>query len=247
MRSLGTRRAALATGVATLAAIALAGCSAGQVAETALKNPSVYGVNAESSDSSVFIRNLAVGYNSSAGYAAGADAPLQVGLYNQTRQPITVLVSSQPATAASEQKTVLAARAVALVGGAATASAAPTAVPEPSGSRPSGGQDDQNTDQIPDPSAGPSTSASASASAPATAGRPARIELGPLGAATFLPADAEKLVATGLSGKLAPGASLNLVFEFSNGAQPLVLQAPVAVPLSPASRAPGSESEHEEE
>jgi hypothetical protein len=239
MRSLGTRRAALATGVATLAAIALAGCSAGQVAETALKNPSVYGVNADSSDSSVYVRNLAVAYKGTSGYASGDDAPLQVGLYNQTKQPITVLVSSRPATAASEQKVVLAARSVTLTGGTAPASAAPTAVPEPSGSRPSGGQDDQNTDQIPDPSAGPSTSASASASAPAAAARPARIELGPLGSATFLPEDTEKLVAAGLTGKLVPGASLNLVFEFSNGAQPLVLQAPMAVPLSPASRAPG--------
>jgi hypothetical protein len=37
------------------------------------------------------------------------------------------------------------------------------------------------------------------------------------------------------------------VFEFTNGADPLVLRAPMAVPLSPASRAPGLEVEHEEE
>ena len=33
-------RSALVAGVATVAAVALAGCSAGQVAETALKEPS---------------------------------------------------------------------------------------------------------------------------------------------------------------------------------------------------------------
>ncbi|MFI7542965.1 hypothetical protein [Actinoplanes sp. NPDC049599] len=221
MRSLGTRRAALGLGAAALATVALAGCSAGQVAETALKNPSVYGVNSDSSDSSVFIRNLAVAYPGTAGYPAGADAPLQVGLYNQTRQAITVLVSSRPAT---DVAGVVSAQAVGLSGGAA-ASSAPSATPEPSGS----------------------STPSAEPSAPGAATRPARIEIAPLGSVTFLPEDAEKLVATGLSGKLVPGQSLNLVFEFSNGAEPLVLRAPMAVPLSPASRAPGIEPEGEEE
>jgi hypothetical protein len=244
MRSPGTRRAAVATGVATLAAIALAGCSAGQVAETALKNPSVYGVNAQNSDASVYIRNLAVAYGGTTGYPAGAAAPLQLGLYNQTRQAITVLVSSQPAAATTEKDSVVSARSVGLVGGASTTPSAPsTAIPEPSGSRPSDNEDDQNDNQIPspDPSTNPSPG-EAPSTAPTPAGaaaRPARIEIGPLGAATFLPEDAEKLQAIGLSGKLVPGQSINLVFEFSNGAQPLVLQAPMAIPLSPASRAPG--------
>ena len=243
MRSLGTRRAALATGVATLAAIALAGCSAGQVAETALKNPSVYGVNSASSDRSVFIRNLAVAYPGTAGYPAGADAPLNVVLSNQTKQAITVLVSSRPAADA------VSAKSVGLTGRSAASSAPSTAIPEPSGSRPSDTQDDQNTDQIPDPSGNPShgQTPSAQPSATGAATRPARIEIGPLGFVAFLPRDAVKLVAVGLSGKLLPGQTLNLVFEFSNGADPLVLQAPMAVPLSPASRAPGNEAELEEE
>jgi hypothetical protein len=252
MRSLGTRRAALATGVATLAAIALAGCSAGQVAETSLKNSSVYGVNATSSDQAVFVRNLAVAYNGTTGYAAGADAALQVGIFNQTKEPITVLVSSRPVTTSAEQNRVVSARSVALVGGSATTPSAPsTAIPEPSGSRPSDTEDDQNSDQIPtpDPSANPSPGETPSAqpSNPGGASRPARIELGPLGAVIFLPQDAEKLMAVGLSDKLIPGQSINLVFEFSNGAAPLVLQAPMAVPLSPASRAPGVEAGIEEE
>ncbi len=240
MRSLGTRRAALATGVATLAAIALAGCSAGQVAETALKNPSVYGVNADATDGSVFIRNLAVAYPGTAGYPAGADAPLQVGLYNQTRQPVTVLISSRPAAETTGKDSVVSARSVALIGGA-TPSAATTAIPEPSGSRPSDTEDDQNTEQIPspDPSISPGATPSTAPTSAGAAARPARIEIGPLGAVTFLPEDAEKLQASGLSGKLAPGQSINLVFEFSNGAEQLVLRAPVAIPLSPASRAPG--------
>ena len=248
MRSLGTRRAALATGVATLAAVALAGCSAGQVAETALKNPSIYGVNAESSNGSVYIRNLAVAYDGTAGYAAGDDAALQLGLYNQTKQAVTVLISSQPSTATAEKDGVVSAQSVGLVGGPATPSAPSSAIPEPSGSRPSDNEDDQNSNQIPtpDPSANPSPGETPS-TAPTAAGapaRPARIEIGPLGAATFLPQDTEKLLVQGLTGKLTPGQSVNLVFEFSSGADPLVLQAPMAIPLSPASRAPGVEPEN---
>jgi hypothetical protein len=244
MRSLGTRRAALATGVATLAAVALAGCSAGQVAETSVKNPSVYGVNTENSDRSIFIRDLAVAYKGTTGYAAGADAPLQVGLFNQTRRTITVLVSSQPATGSTGSQGLVSARSVALVGGTATTPSAPsTAIPEPSGSRPSDNEDDQNSSQIPtpDPSTNPSPGEqpSTAPTSPGAASRPARIEVGPLGSVTFLPEDAEKLLAVGLTSKLVPGQSVNLVFEFDNGAKPLVVQAPMAIPLSPASRAPG--------
>jgi hypothetical protein len=244
MRSLGTRRAALATGVAAVAAVALAGCSAGQVAETSLKNPSVYGVNAESSDGSVYIRNLAVAYAGTTGYPAGADAPLQVGLYNQTKQAITVLVSSQPLTSAPEKAGIVSANSVGLTGGTATPSTPTTAIPEPSGSRRSDSGSGESSKQVPTPDASnpsPGETPSTQPSQPAAATRPARIEIGPMGAATFVPDEAEQLLAVGLTGKLAPGGSVNLVFEFSNGADPLVLQAPMAIPLSPASRAPGTE------
>jgi hypothetical protein len=232
MRSLGIRRAALATGVAAVAAVALVGCSAGQVAETALKKPSVMGANAENSDRSVFIRNLAVQYDGPTGYAAGDNAPLQVSLFNKTKQAITVLVSSQPVTGAPEKAGIVSARSVGLTGGSSVApSASATATPEPS---PSAGES-------------PSTEPSAQPSASSAAVRPARIEIGPMGTVTFLPEDAERLQAVGLTGKLLPGQSVNLVFEFSNGADPLVVQAPVAIPVSPASRAPGIPHEATEE
>ena len=50
----------------------------------------------------------------------------------------------------------------------------------------------------------------------------------------YLVGDKEQLVVAGLSARLLPAQSVNLVFEFSNGAAPLELQAPVTVPLSPA-------------
>ncbi|WP_305787498.1 hypothetical protein [Symbioplanes lichenis] len=257
MRSLGTRRVVLTTGVAAATAFALAACGAGQVAETAIKKPSNPGVNADNSNRSVFIRNLSVQYPGSEGYEAGADAPLEFGIYNQTRSTITVLVSSQPAEGSSEQDGVVSARQIGIVGGTPASGGAEATVspaPEPSGSRNSGGQDDQDdNDELPTPdasvqSAQPSGSASARPSS-SSSGReravsPARIELAPLGAATFLPGDATELTALDLTGELVPGSSLNLVFEFSNGAEPLVVKAPVSTPLAPASRVPGESDEH---
>ena len=244
MRTLGTRRAVLIAGVATVTAAALAACSAGQVAETALKNSSVYGVNTQSADGAVLIRGLAVLYKDTAGYPAGSSAPIEVNFYNQTTQPITVLVSSQPLEGAVEGQGVVSARSVSLIGGEPTTPA--SEIPNASGSRPVATPDTETPDNI--PSAGP-TEAPPSVSpsdAAAGEGRPARIEIGPLGSAIFQPGDATKLQATGLTDALVPGTSLNLVFEFSNGAAPLVVQAPTAVPLSPASRAPGSGAENHE-
>jgi hypothetical protein len=247
MRTSGTRRAALVAGVATVAAVALAACGAGQVAETALKNPSVYGVNTQNSDASVLIRSLAVAYPGPSGYESGANAPLEVNLYNQTSSEITVLVSSQPFEGQGEG--VVSARSVGLVGGDA-ATTPGTAVPEPSGSRPAATPDTDSspTGSVEQPSATgePSVDPSETAEpAPATtpagvAARPARIAIGPLSYVSFRPGDTETLQAIGLSDRLVPGQAVNLVFEFSNGAQPLVVQAGVAVPTSPASRAPGA-------
>ncbi|HEU4346240.1 MAG TPA: hypothetical protein VFR35_00500, partial [Actinoplanes sp.] len=122
MRLLGTRRAALVAGVATVATVALAGCSAGQVAETALKKPSNMGVNADTADGTVAIRNLLVAYPGPAGYPAGANAPLEVSLANQTATGIVVDVSSRPAEDATPEEGVVAGAMVALVssGSAAT-------------------------------------------------------------------------------------------------------------------------------
>jgi hypothetical protein len=249
MRTLGTRRAVLVAGVAGVAAAALVGCGAGQVAETALKNPSVYGVNAQNATGSVLVRGLAVAYKDPAGYPAGSNAPLELTLVNETRQPVTVLVSSQPPADAAENSGIVSARSVNLFGG--SPSAPSTAIPEPSGSRPAATPDTETSDNVVQPSgeasAGPSgtsPSAQPSPTPAASGGRPARIEIGPLSTASFLPGDAETLQVVGLTDRLFPGGSVNLVFEFGDGSAPLVVQAPMAIPLSPASRAPGNPEEH---
>ena len=222
MRSLVTRRSVLVSGVAAVTAAALAGCSAGQVAETSLKKPSNQGVNAQSSNNTVFIRNLLVTYNGTEGYPAGANAPLQVALSNETTQAVTVLVSSQQPDPSVADQQVVWASSVAIVGGS-------------------------NASANPAESASPSAQPSPAESSPAQpATRPARIELAPQGWASFMPGDPESLQPMGLAEALRPGMSLNLVFEFSNGAAPLVLQAPVAVPLSPVPRESGIPNENVE-
>jgi hypothetical protein len=236
MRSVGFRRAALATGVAAVAAVALAGCSAGQVAETALKRPSNMGVNVENSDGSIFIRNLAVQYPGTTGYKAGENAPLQLGLFNQTRQEITVVVSSQPGGG------VVSASSVGLTGGAANSS---PAAAEPSAAAPSATPSAEGSQE---PGAEPSASAVPPPAGPVF--RPARITVPAMGTVAFLPGDVVQLQAVDLSGPLAPGQALNLVFGFSNLPEKdnLVVQAPVGIPLTPASRAPvGVPGENTEE
>jgi hypothetical protein len=243
MRSLGSRRFVMVAGLAAAAAVAFAGCSAGQVAETSLKRPSNQGVNEENSNNTVAIRNLSVVYNGTEGYAAGDSAPLQGGLYNETTQPITVLVSSRPPDAALGKEVVYATNVV-LAG--AQPSAPSTAIPEPSGSRPAAVPETSNgpTGSVETPTASPSPTASEAAGKGTT---PARIVLSPLGYANFQPGDAESLQVQGLSAQLRPGMSVNLIFEFSNGAAPLTLQAPVGIPLSPAPREPVNPSENQED
>jgi hypothetical protein len=250
MRSLGSRRLVLVAGLAVATAVAFAGCSAGQVAETSLKRPSNQGLNEENSNNTVAIRNLVVSYNGPEGYAAGASAPLEVGLYNQTTQPVTVLVSSRQPDAALG-KNVVSGTNVVLVGGGQPSSPS-TAIPEPSGSRDAAVPETSNgpSGSVEAPSASPSSGESPSPGTSESAGpggTPARIVLSPLGYASFLPGDAQSMQVQGLSGKLLPGMSVNLVFEFSNGAAPLTVQAPVGIPLSPAPRESPNPSENQEE
>jgi hypothetical protein len=77
--------------------------------------------------------------------------------------------------------------------------------------------------------------------------QPAVITLAPHGTASFLPGDPQSLQVSGLPKELAPGGSVYVTFTFSNGTAPLTVPAPVGVPASPASRAPGVPSENVEE
>jgi hypothetical protein len=209
MRSLVTRRAALFAGASAMAAVALAGCSAGQVAETALKRPSNQGLNVDNSNQTVLIRNLAVVYNGTVGYPAGASAPIEVSLFNQTDHEVQVTVTSTK----PDSGTGVYGSSVGVVGPASAPAPDPSASSEPASN--------------PEP-------------------QPARITIAPMSAASFMASDEKSLQVIGLSGKLTPGNGVNLTFSFSNGADPLTVVAPMGIPLTPASRAPGIEGENSE-
>jgi hypothetical protein len=218
MRSLGrvrplASRAAQVAGAATVAVLALAGCSAGQTAETSLLQTPVSGLNTASPDGGLQIRNLQVAYKDSTGYLANSDAPLEVSLFNQTQQPLTVTITSKPQTTVVDG--IVSAGQVGISGGA---SATPTDVP----------------------------SASPSDAPAAPALQPAKITIDPLGSASFLPGGSQSLQAVGLTNKLAPGNSLALTIQVGGGT-PIDVLAPVANPLSPASRGPAVEGENAED
>ena len=236
MRSLGARRVAPAAGAAMIAVVALAGCSAGQVAETALLKAPVSGLNTQSPDGTLLIRNLQVLYNGPEGYPANGVAPIEVSLFNQTEQPMTVVITSRP-----QQDVVAGVVSAQLVGVGPAASAASTSpAPDPSAS----------TSPAPDPSASTSPAPDPSASAaaePSTGAQPAKFTIAPLSSETFLPGDTESLQAAGLSNRLRPGVALSLTIQASTLSQPIEVLVPFGVPASAGSRAPGIEGENAEE
>lgn len=183
MRSQGTRRVAQAAGAAMIAVIALAGCSAGQVAETALLKSPVSGLNTQSPDGKLLIRNLQVSYNSPQGYPANGTAPIEGSFFNQGTDPITVTITSRPQT--DVVSGVVSAQQVGLGPAPAGGSATPA----------------------------PDASASAPAAPAASALQPAKFTIAPLGSETFLSTTSPTLQAAGLSNELRPGYSLSLTVQ----------------------------------
>jgi hypothetical protein len=227
-RSTYRRATVLAAGTVAAAGL-LAGCSAGQIAETAQKNPSVQGVNAQAEAppaGSVKVRDVAVVYKDPEGYPAGGTAPLEVRIFNDTPVPVTVRV--RPGEPETESEQLVVAGSVTMAGaGAPTTGQEPVASPSPT---PTG---------EPGATASPGPTATA-----APAGAPATVEVPAAGYVILTPSEDRYLQVTGLEDDLRPGESVPLVFEFSNGVE-LRVVAPVTPPLTPAPR--GSAEVEEEE
>jgi len=221
----GTRRAAAALlAGATATALLLSGCGTGQIAETAIKAPTVPGVDVNGADGAIQLRNLLVPYKDPAGYPAGESAPISVAIYNTTLQPITVHVTTAPSADPAGQETVVAGRSV-VIG----ASASPRASASPDGVA-------RTTDPSPDASPSPT---------PAQAERPAAITVPASGFVVLNEQSAQPLRVVGLDRALAPGKALSLIFTYEHNGkrQELRVNAPVPPPLSPAPRATSSEQE----
>lgn len=96
----GSRRLGAVIAVAA-ATLLVSGCGAGQIAETALKEPSVPGANQDlrTADGSYKIRNLVLDYPGVEGYQAGDDVTIEVAIFNDTNAAATVTLTSDDARA----------------------------------------------------------------------------------------------------------------------------------------------------
>ncbi|MEU4679757.1 hypothetical protein [Micromonospora sp. NPDC023737] len=222
----GSRRAALLlSGVAAATSLLLSGCGAGQVSETAEKVPSVQGVNIETENGQLAVRGLLVEFPGVDGYKAGEDARLNAVIYNDSKEPVTVTVTSQDA------------REVVLTGTGASASPTPSESVSPTGSASASPSDSTS----PSGSASPSESASPSPSAPA--GEPARFEIAPLSYIQLNEQSDRMLQLIGLNESLRSGQNVFVTFDFGNG-NTITGPAPIAVPFTPP--APPSPIVHRE-
>jgi hypothetical protein len=220
----GSRPATLLlAGVAVASALLASGCGTGQISETAAMEPAVTGVNAQTTDNIFKIRNLSVNYPGSKGYAAGADAPLDVVIYNDSGKAVTVTVTTDSA------------RAVVLAGGSASPSAPASA--SPSGSASASPSGSASASASASGSATPTGGASASASAsptpsPTPADVPASLQIPSGGFLVLNRASGRQLQLNGLNAALRPGQSVNLVFTF-DGTE-IKTPAPMGLPLTAA-------------
>ncbi|MFD2766641.1 copper chaperone PCu(A)C [Micromonospora eburnea] len=215
------RAALLLAGTAAAASLLLSGCGAGQVAETSIKVPSVQGVNVQTPDFNFLVRGLHVLYPGTEGYQAGANAPLDVVIYNDSKNPVTVTVTTDSA------------RDIVLTGAdAAGPQASPTNSPtEPATASPFPSAPNASPSEA--LGSGEPASPSASPSESAAPSLPARIEIPAKGFAQLSPGSDRFLQLVGLHEKLLTGQQVSLTFDFGDG-NVIRTGAPIGVPLTPA-------------
>ncbi|GAA1619864.1 hypothetical protein ACFQY4_01620 [Catellatospora bangladeshensis] len=214
----------LFAGGAAAAVLALSGCGAGMISQTADQVAAVPGFSATvpvPDGGNIALRDAMVGYPGIKGYPAGADAPLQLRIFNDTDEPVT-LESISSNDAASVKLGTVADLKASPTPAAASPTASPTgaasASPKASGS--------------PSPAASPSPSAAAA---------PAKPVIQPGGYLELTPQAGQLALLTGLKKPLANGEGVHLKLTFSNGVVIETLPGtvvPVAPPLSLAPRVP---------
>ncbi|MFY1596852.1 hypothetical protein [Micromonospora sp. WMMD737] len=235
----GSRRAALLlSGMAAATGLLLSGCGAGQVSETANKEPSVQGVNLSAGNGAYAVRGLLVEFPGTEGYKAGANAVLSAVIYNDSPNPVTVTVTTDSAREVVITGTGASASPSASPSG--SESPAPSGSPSPAESASPGAAESPSGSASPGASQSPSESVSPGApespapeSPAAPAGEPARIEIAPLSYVQLNTQSNRVFQLIGLTEALRSGQNVTLTFDFGNGAT-VTGPAPVAVPLTPA-------------
>ena len=224
--------------IAVIAAGALAGCGAGQIAETSKIVSAVPGGSAsvlvpteDNPNGALLIKNVTVDYNDVNGYAAGATAPLSMWIINQSTDPVTVTAGDAQLVDPTKATTLTPLGPMSLSGGtpfvqdvqgvagnpstppAATPPAAPPSSPSESGA--------------------PSTAPAAAASV--------TIEPGTMMVlSTSAGSDVQHLQVADLKGAVVPGNTVQLTFNvtMTDGTplQSTQIVAPVSPPSAPAPR-----------
>jgi hypothetical protein len=231
-RRLGLGAALVAS--AALGVGLLSACSAGQVTQTDNQVAAVPGISAQSKDGLIALREGVVAYSD--GYKAGSVVPIEVRLFNNSRQSVKLT----GVTAGS-------AGSVVLVGGSSAASAPASATP---------------SSASPSVSSSASRSASASASpskSPTPSPTPAVVGSSKIG--VEIPVNGFVALSQGtktylavekLSGEELPAgaalANVKFTFTYADGSTTTIElpELPMTVPASPLPK-PSSVVEHEEE
>jgi copper(I)-binding protein len=186
------------------ALLVLSACGAGQLAQTAQQQSAIAGVNGQTADGSVALRNALIPFNGPQGYPQGGNAPMAVSIFNNG--PNAVKLVDVSAKDASD---------VVLVGGAAANLAPSPSAPPPATASPTG-------------TASPSPAPSPTATAPS--GQTSfSITIGSGGYAVLTQQDGTYLQLVGLHKSLAPGDTVTVVFAFDDGSS-----ATMTLPVGPA-------------
>ncbi|MEG3632828.1 hypothetical protein [Micromonospora palythoicola] len=195
---------------AALAVSLLAGCGAGQIAETAEKEPSIQGVNLMTDNGEYAVRGLLIEFPGADGYRAGEDALLSAVIYNDSKDAVTVTVTTQDAR---DIVIVDAVRPVPPRSGT-------PAAPSPTIASPTA------TDTSPAPGGSPG------GAAPDPRTGPARIELPPLSFVRFNAQAGRYFQLLDLDESLRSGQNASVTFDFGDGHR-VTGPAPVAAALTP--------------
>lgn len=236
-----TSRSVLA-GLGLVAGLALSGCAAGQVSQTAVQSPTIDGISAQVGTMS--IRNLALEYPTQGSYDKGGDARLRMVIANDSSSGDTLIAVRSNV---SSDVTITAAAS-----GAAPATPTLTA-PPPSGTptatgtasgTPTGTKEPDDSSVTGTATAGPSESAAGSGSASATTtappsasdAPPAQIAIPANGLVSFT-GDGPTVLLSGLTEKLYPSQTLQVTLVFQRSGQVTATIA-VSAPQGQVSLAP---------
>ena len=199
-------------------AVVLSACSAGQITGTSLQVPPIQGVNANAGpDGTIALRNVLIPYNGTDGYPRGGTAPLEVRIFNNGTQPVTLVRVTAGDAAAG----------VTLAGVSQPQPLEPSPTPPPA--------------ESPGESPSPTAPVTPDATPPTPAEPPGQgtfaIEIAPGSYVLLVPGEDQYLQLVGLSEPLPPGSSVPVTFQFRDGGTTTVtVQVPMGLPTTPLPR-----------